>query len=281
MKTFSDQFRAHLAGDSTTLCYCWRVERRDGEVFGFTDHDRSINVDGTVFIGSTGITTSRIVRRLGMSVDNLELQGAIDDDALTTVDIERGLYDGAKVDLYVANWSDPTQFDHLASGTFGNLGVGDEGFEVEFRSRSHKLNQPIGRVYQRTCNAKLGDARCKAVVPTVTAQITSTEGHTVVLDALSEPNEWFTLGLLTDAAGARFAIKRQVGRTLTLWEQPVVPPTGTVTLTPGCKQDVDTCRTKFNNVKNFRGFPFIPGNDRLTDYPVRGKDNYNGGSLFK
>ena len=31
--------QAHLQNATTTLCHCWRIERRDGAVLGFTDHD--------------------------------------------------------------------------------------------------------------------------------------------------------------------------------------------------------------------------------------------------
>jgi uncharacterized phage protein (TIGR02218 family) len=32
----------------------------------------------------------------------------------------------------------------------------------------------------------------------------------------------------------------------------------------GCDKSVATCLSKFNNVINFRGFPYIPGNDKIS-----------------
>lgn len=49
MKQLSPEFEAHLKSGSTTLCWCWRLTRRDGVVSGFTDHDRDVSFDGTVF----------------------------------------------------------------------------------------------------------------------------------------------------------------------------------------------------------------------------------------
>ena len=35
----------------------------------------------------------------------------------------------------------------------------------------------------------------------------------------------------------------------------------------GCDHGLDTCATRFGNAANFRGEPFLPGNDLLARYP--------------
>jgi hypothetical protein len=35
----------HLASGTTTLAWCWRITRADGQVLGFTDHDRPLGFD--------------------------------------------------------------------------------------------------------------------------------------------------------------------------------------------------------------------------------------------
>lgn len=47
----------------------------------------------------------------------------------------------------------------------------------------------------------------------------------------------------------------------------------------GCDRQLGTCRGRFGNVANFRGFPHIPGNDFLLRYP-RADDALQGGALF-
>jgi uncharacterized phage protein (TIGR02218 family) len=37
----------------------------------------------------------------------------------------------------------------------------------------------------------------------------------------------------------------------------------TGTAVAGCDKTLATCRDTFDNVMNFRGFPHVPGNDRL------------------
>jgi hypothetical protein len=48
----------------------------------------------------------------------------------------------------------------------------------------------------------------------------------------------------------------------------------------GCDRALTTCRDRFANVANFRGFPHIPGNDFVLTYPRSG-DALNGAPLFK
>ena len=47
----------------------------------------------------------------------------------------------------------------------------------------------------------------------------------------------------------------------------------------GCDRQLGTCRNRFGNVANFRGFPHIPGNDFVLKYP-RGDAELDGGALF-
>ena len=47
----------------------------------------------------------------------------------------------------------------------------------------------------------------------------------------------------------------------------------------GCDRQLGTCRDRFDNVANFRGFPHIPGNDFVLKYP-RADEALEGGALF-
>ena len=46
----------------------------------------------------------------------------------------------------------------------------------------------------------------------------------------------------------------------------------------GCDKRAGTCRGKFDNFLNFRGFPHIPGDDWVTAYPKDGAV-HDGASL--
>jgi hypothetical protein len=48
----------------------------------------------------------------------------------------------------------------------------------------------------------------------------------------------------------------------------------------GGDRQLGTCRDRFDNVANFRGFPHIPGNDFVLKYP-RSDEALDGGALFQ
>lgn len=278
----------HIATGVTTLAYCWVVTRADGAVVGFTDHDNDLTVDGKECLSTTGITTSKFTQSLNLAVDDMEIEGVIDDDQITDEDIKAGKYDNATVEIYIVNWQDVTQFYLMASGTFGNLTETEGGaFMTEFRSNAYVINQPEGRAVQRTCDAKLGDSRCGIDLTESTYRATTTvqvvnDQEITLLSLSGFDDDFFTLGQMVLEGGEVLGIRQQTGSQISLWRRPEasLSPGDTVTVVAGCKQDSATCRVKFDNINNFRGFPFVPGNDSLTSYPVRGESNYNGGSLF-
>jgi uncharacterized phage protein (TIGR02218 family) len=46
----------------------------------------------------------------------------------------------------------------------------------------------------------------------------------------------------------------------------------------GCDKAFSTCKKKFDNALNFRGFPHLPGNDVAYSYVVEGSD-FDGGPV--
>lgn len=110
MRTIPVELSARLASGVTTLAHVWRVERRDGEVFGFTDHDRALILDGLTCAPSSGFKAAAIEKSLGLSVDTASIAGALSAEAITEEDLARGLWDGARVDIYRVDWSEPSLF---------------------------------------------------------------------------------------------------------------------------------------------------------------------------
>lgn len=279
----------HLATGQTTLCYCWIVYRKDGVTLGFTDHDQNLVVDGVTCYSTTGIMTTRFEQSLGLQEDDLEVEGVVDDDRITEDDLRARRYDDADVALYVVNWSDPTQYEIMTTGNLGEITEADDGtFLTEFLSLSAKLSQPRGDTFQRTCQAVLGDNRCRVDLTNPafrgTATVTSVS-ETEIGIALSSSYQdgWFSLGKMVTAAGYEAGIRIHSGNTISLWAEPdvTIAVGDTIQVVTGCAQDHVTCRTKFNNILNFRGHHLMPGDDVTTTYAVRGQGKYVGESLFK
>ena len=292
MRSISSQLQAHLDAKATTLCTCWRVVRMDGVPFGFTDHDRDLEFDGTLFRAQTGITGSVLESTADLAVDNSTIEGALAHDSITEEDIRAGRYDEAKVTIWRVNWDAPEERLLLKRGTIGQIERGDLGFTAEMRSQAHKLDEVQGRIYQYTCDAVLGDTRCGIDLddPSWRAmgQVgAATQGASVLVSGLSSAEEdFFAGGVLRVENGQSAGLVRQIrshaqsGANLAvqLWQalnSPVATGDG-VTLTAGCDKRFETCRTKFANGRNFRGAPHMPGNDAVIAYPVRG-DDHDGG----
>lgn len=289
----SAELQVHLDEGTTQLCRCWVVRRRDGRVFGFTDHDRNLDFDGVSFRADTGLTAQALQQTTGLSVDNSEAMGALSDAAITEADLAAGRYDGAAVEAWLVNWADPNMRSLRFRGTIGEVQAGGGAFRAELRGLTESLNQPSGRVYQKLCSALLGDGHCNVDLndPRYTAVATVNEILSPRLLTVAGLDgyvvNWFLRGRLDvlsgAAAGLSGAIKfdsRDVGQSrITLWEELRAPVQvgDTVRLTAGCDRRLETCRDKFGNLLSFRGFPHIPGEDWLMTYPTSGSRN-DGGS---
>jgi len=294
MSGVTEAFRAHVQTGVTTLCRCWAITRKDGVVFGFTDHDQPLEFDGIVFKANTGLSALALQQSTGLSIDNTEAVGGLSDAAVTEEDIEAGRFDGADVMAWLVNWADKDARWLQFRGSIGELRRAGGAFHAELRGLTEALNRPLGRVFQKPCTAVLGDAGC--------GFDTSTEGYSVDIavanvgekrvfrwDALAgfEPG-WFARGRLQVLDGAAQGLWGTIkwdrdtdeGRTIELWEpvRGAIAQGTQVRLLAGCDKRMETCRLKFNNLLNYQGFPDIPGEDWVMAYPKQNGTN-GGGSL--
>lgn len=166
---------------------------------------------------------------------------------------------------------------------------------AELLGLTETLNRPQGRVYQSACSAVLGDARCRFDLDQPGF---STELDVVAVEddvrfrldgATGQPERWFEKGRFAviegSAAGLVGVIKNDVtgpdGRVVELWQaiRATVRVGDRVRIEAGCDKRHQTCRDRFDNIVNFRGFPHIPGEDRLLSVPVQGTtvDETGGG----
>ena len=296
MKAFSPALGAHLAGGVTTLCTCWRLARADGSVLGFTDHDRTIVFDGVSHEPATGLDASDAVAHAGLQVGGLEVTGALSSDRITEDDLQAGVYDNAAVEAWLVNWADPGQRHRMRVGSIGEVRRDGSGFTAEVRSLAHALDQARGRIFRATCDADLGDHRCRVDLgsPTWTASgvVLDTDGVNWLSAALpgERPTGFFDAGSVLFTSGANAGRRSEVLRhvresgadRIELWlAMPELIAAGNAfTVSAGCDKRFTTCRDRFANVVNFRGFPHMPGNDFALSYP-RGDGTNRGGRLVE
>jgi len=292
MRAIDPLFEAHLSSGATTLATLWKIARKDGVVVGFTDHDRPLAVDGALYEPNAGADGAAIESAADLSVDNTEIEGALSSDALSAEDLAAGRYDDAEVEIWRVNWAAPAQRLLLKRGVIGEVRREGERFRAEIRGLSHALDRTRGRLYQRFCDAVVGDARCGVDLLTPAMR-----GEGLVVAVLDDQRflasglssfaaHWFAHGALSWTSGANAGTKGAVkthdknpaGDALSLWL-----PTGRAVavgdafaVTAGCDKRSETCKAKFGNLVNFRGFHLMPGNDFAVSYPLKSENNDGG-----
>ena len=286
---------AHLKSGVTTTCRAWAVTRRDGQQFGFTDHDKGLSFDGIDFKADSGLTSRALQQTTGLAVDNTEAIGALSDAVVTEADLLSGRYDSAEVVAWLVNWADVADRVVQFRGTIGEVTRSAGAFRAELRGLTEALNQPQGRVFQRSCGAILGDRRCgfDLTEPGYYAQLAAGavfDRRQFTFSALPGfDDRWFERGRLVVLSGAAagmvglIKIDRQgsAGREVELWQSlgADIAPDDLVRVEAGCDKQPGTCRAKFSNFLNYRGFPHLPGDDWLSAYPSSSRPQ-TGGSLF-
>jgi uncharacterized phage protein (TIGR02218 family) len=284
----------HLETGATTVCRAWAIDRADGVQFCFTDHDGDLQFDGMVFKANSGLTARALQQSTGLSVDNTEALGALSGLAITESDILAGRFDGATLRSWQVNWANPSDRMLQFRGSLGEVTRAAGAFQAELRGLAEALNHPNGRSFQTACAAVLGDASCgfDPARPGYSEELTVTEvkDQRLLRAPALAADRWYEKGrlrVLTGAAkGAIGIIKNDridaSGRLVELWQQigGGLTPGDRVRLEAGCDKRAETCRLKFNNFNNFRGFPHIPGEDWLAAYPTSTSLN-DGGSLSR
>lgn len=294
MSAATEAFHAHLQTGLTTVCRAWDVTRTDGQTFGFTDHDLDLEFDGRVYKADTGLSASAVQHSTGLSIDNSEAIGAISSLSITEDDVDSGRFDAAGIRAWLVNWANPEERELQFQGQIGEIKRQDGTFIAELRGLTEKLNQLVGRVYQKQCTTVLGSRWCGVDTADPAFSVMATvveflECRYLNLGALDYPSDWFARGTCTietgAAAGTVCLVKTDTvsdeSRRIELWEpmSKGLAAGDSVRLIAGCDKRSDTCKLKFNNFVNFQGFPHIPGEDWLVSFPSKNGDN-DGGSLF-
>lgn len=286
MTAYPDPLKTHLLRNCTTVCHAWRLTRRDGQVTGYTDHDLALVFDGTAFEPDSGFTRSEAQTSLGFAIDTVDVEGALSSAGLVAEEIEAGLLDDAAIETFLVNWRNPADFALIRRATIGRITLSDGRFVAELKSRMHGLDQPNARYLTRACDAELGDGRCgfdlgQPGFSGAGELVGKVAPYAFRVDGLgSFAAGWFTHGVLTWTGGAcsgreeRIVGHRVEADEAVLFLLPMAgaepQPGDTFTIVAGCDKSFATCKAKFANGTNFRGFPHLPGNDAAYAYVTDG-----------
>lgn len=251
----------------------WRIFRSDGITLGFTSHDNDLVFGGIRHRAAPGMVPAAIRMTSDLTEDSAGVDGALTHDSISETDLAAGLFDRAAVEIGIVDWE---TFDHYAmySGSLGRIEDDSRGFSAELTSAKRVLEQDIVPRTSPTCRALFCGLGCGLSASKFTTRVTLEE---VDLDLnrvrLSSP-----LGSQHVDGKVRFLGGPQTGKPFGIldveanWlilDQPIANglKLGTpAELRQGCDHTLSTCSVRFENSVNFRGEPFLPGNDLLARY---------------
>jgi uncharacterized phage protein (TIGR02218 family) len=141
--------------------------------------------------------------------------------------------------------------------------------EGECKADTFTLNQSMPRrVLQPGCGWVLGDAGCKVNLAsyTTTNTVSPLTNKSVVTPAtaFTQPDGYFTQGVITMTSGRNTGlaglVQLHVNGTLQL-NKPFLFPIAagdSFSVVAGCDHTLSTCQSRFNNLTNYGGQPYIP-----------------------
>lgn len=279
-KGLSVGWQTALAQDTTYLVSCikvtWRVDA-GGNVFGFTTHTKNLTIDGVVYEAASSFLYTEVSTTAGLNVDNMEVAGALRSESINILDVMMGRWDGAAVEMFVVDYTNlALGKNYYRVGNIGEIRWTDYGFEAELLGLMNSLQMRFQRAYLPGCDATLGDTRCGVDLGTftdgtVSATVTGVTSQAVfTASSITQATGWFADGYVLFTSGANDGVKADVKWqtnagviTLQLSVIGAINVGDTFDIVVGCSKSFEMCKAKFANGERFRGFPWLPGVDRL------------------
>lgn len=284
-KTIGASLQARISDGSSRLARIFKVTRRDGTILRLTNHDSEIVVpsDGT-YTPTTSFLVSSISSHITQGSSAADIVIQFGTGQITKADVRAGLYRNAVVEVDLIDWEFPSYGTvNLLTGWIGPfVGSDNQSATAQLIGFSQKALARIGEKYSAECRAELGDNRCgvnRASFSTTGTVTIVTSNFDFVATFASNPTAGlYDMGVVEWSSGGNNGSKMEIlkqenydatdDRVLLSEAMPYDIQVGdTFTAYQGCDKRPTTCSTKFSNILNFRGEPFVPGPDFISDKP--------------
>lgn len=264
--------------------------RRGQAVYRYTSADTNITWNAQVWETRSGGVTDDGIRQSGPAEEDLVVISCAWDNEIAVM--FRGTPPSDQVAITIRRLH-ITDIDAEASviwvGLVGSLRQPRIGFaELVCQSALNGFqNAGLRLAYSRSCPHMLYDSQCRVPKASfaVAATVTSATGVDIGVSGVGAfADGWFSGGFVEweiDMLGTieRRAIDTHTGSVLSMLNSVdgLTVALG-ITLYPGCFRNVTTCKTKFNNLPNYGGFPHLPGIDPFQLGALFGQTGSGGGS---
>ena len=252
---------------------------RNGTVLAYTNSEISFAYDGVTYLGNNVLIDGlKYKASIGLEVDKQQISIAARPDQTIAANapflqaLRDGGFDGCEVTRTRVFWSDVIG-GTLIGGVIlfkGRLGAIDEigrvGAKLAVNSDLVLLDIDMPRnVYQPTCLHTLYDAGCTLSKAAFSAGGTVGAASTASLVNWSGASLSYQQGTITFTSGVNSGVTGTIGSAVAgvslalIYPLQSPPSTGDAfTVAFGCDHTPATCKARFNNLTNFRGFPYVP-----------------------
>jgi uncharacterized phage protein (TIGR02218 family) len=255
---------------------CFTLWLANGAVLTYTDLDLPVALNGfTYYANSILISGLKYRASRGVNVDSQQVTiFASTTDTIGGVPflqaLQQGLFDGAEIQrekaFFTAWGAPPIGSVVLFKGRVAQIdSIGRTSAQVTVASDLVLLDIDMPRnCYQANCQHVLYDANCSVVAGTYSTTGNVGAGSTRTRIEWPGATAAHQQGTITFTAGANTGatatIKQAASGGLQLaYPLPFTPVAGDAfSASYGCDRTMATCQSRFNNLSQFRGFPFVP-----------------------
>ncbi|WP_066560534.1 DUF2163 domain-containing protein [Croceicoccus bisphenolivorans] len=254
----------------------WRVFRQDGVTVGFTSHDRDLVFDHIRHLTAPGMVPSAVRLSSDLEPDSAEITGALDHETINAADLAMGRFDGARVEMGLVDWT-TMESRIIYAGTIGSVSQDGPTYSADLSSVKSVLARQRIPQTSPTCRAHFCGPGCNLSIARFTRE--------AIVDAVYLAENALAVSGLIDVskflggsvifldgqeAGIEMSVAAIDGGKLVLNRifDTSVAVGHRIELREGCDHRWFTCSDRFANAVNFRGEPFLPGNDLLARYPM-------------
>ncbi|MEG3437661.1 DUF2163 domain-containing protein [Pannus brasiliensis CCIBt3594] len=276
MKILDSSFSAALSAEVRTVTRCARLVRTDGEVFGLTEFDRDLTFAGTTYRSIHGLSPTAFQADLNFQANNIQFSGLLSEDGITEADLRIGLFDYARIEVFIVNYLDlpadlsanPPRHLILPVRSLGKVSYSEGDYTAEIMGLSRFLEGKISNSTSKTCRNDLGDSRCTVNVEAFAETLTVNNALEPLsfFATVAPPVDRYTGGKIIFLSGGNdgltVPILKQSGTQFFLPAALPVPLVGGENFRafPNCQKRLEDCRL-FNNQPNFGAEDDLPGLD--------------------
>jgi hypothetical protein len=161
MKTFSQDLKNSYDTRVTTITNCIKIQRLDGTTYTFTSLDKDLVIDNEIYKSSYAFNPTAYSSALGLQIENMEIEGAVDFLNIYDFDIIKNLFYGALVWVFSVDYKNlAAGKNKILFGTVGEIELTDDTFKMEIRGMSKRYDTLYANYYGKICRARLGDSKC-------------------------------------------------------------------------------------------------------------------------